>query len=62
MPLPVAVRCYRCLTFCPEATLRPVHAECGCEHEYCEECLRDERLAAWLRFVGSICTNSVRAA
>jgi hypothetical protein len=55
-------RCYRCLVPYPSAALKPVTALCGCEHEYCEECIRDERLASWLRFVGSVCTKSARAA
>lgn len=39
---------------------KPALALCGCEHDYCDECLRDERLAGWLRFVGSVCTKSAR--
>ena len=53
-PFPVA-RCYRCLVPYPADELKPVMATCGCDHEYCDECLRDERLAGWLRYVGSRC-------
>lgn len=55
-------RCYRCLVQHPAATLNPVTSLCGCKHDYCEDCIRDEGLAEWLRFVGSRCTKSARAA
>jgi hypothetical protein len=55
-------RCYRCLDLHPSATLKPVAALCGCEHDYCEECVRGEQLAGWLRFVGSVCSKRARAA
>jgi hypothetical protein len=55
-------RCYRCLTCYPIGALKPVAALCGCEHDYCEDCIRDERLGGWLRFVGERCTKSARAA
>ena len=61
MSIPVA-RCYRCLVSYPAPALKPAPALCGCEHDYCESCLSDGRFAAWLRFVGSICSKVASAA
>jgi hypothetical protein len=59
---PEPPRCFRCLSVFPPEALKPVTALCGCEHDYCEECIRDERLAGWLRYVGAICTKRALAA
>ena len=61
MPAGVA-RCYRCLVPHPARALRIARALCGCEHDYCEACLRDARFSGWLCFVGSVCTKPARAA